>query len=76
MTCKHKTNGICGKNGPCMSPYCETPPPPKNQSITLPREMVEQWLASIESETDEQWQCNSYHPSIWTTIQSMRKMLK
>lgn len=24
MTCKHKENGICGKDGPCLSPYCES----------------------------------------------------
>lgn len=23
MACKHKENGICGKDGPCLSPYCE-----------------------------------------------------
>ena len=21
--CAHKTNGVCGKDGPCLSPYCE-----------------------------------------------------
>ena len=24
MACKHKENGICGKDGPCLSPYCES----------------------------------------------------
>lgn len=27
MACKHKENGICGKDGPCLSPYCESEKP-------------------------------------------------